>query len=376
MSSKMPLAGPSLAIFIISIVMMIISIVTVSMRTFVRLYLVRAFGWDDVLMLAALALFLGLNVCSIVGAKNGAGGDRSDYTNYDVYRIALLYWWLSQIFYIWASVLAKISVAVALLRLTIEKIHRIILLCNIGLTIAVGFMFWMVLLLDCHPVSYFWNYADPSKTGTCMSKDDLVKVAYVYSCLTIVTDLTLAILPIFLIWKLQMSYRTKIAVGGMLSMGAIASVAVIVRIPFLRFYADTNFLQSTYQIAIWSVIETGLGITASSLFTLRPLFRWLRHEKFSYDRHTRPSRRGYNEYQLSSLNKDGLKKSHPRVLSHADMPGKKSNVINTVNLPPLRDFITSNISEEDLYPDTRPIASRNHITIQKTFAQTISERHR
>lgn len=137
-----------------------------------------------------------------------------------------------------------------------------------------------------------------------------------------------------------------------------------------------NCQDSTYQIAIWSVVETGLGITASSLFTLRPLFRWLRHEKLSYDRHTRSPRRGYNECELSSLNKDGLKKSHPRVLSPADMPGKKSNVINTVKLPPLRDFITSNISEEDLYPETRPIASRNHITIQRTFTQTISERNR
>jgi hypothetical protein len=54
MSSKMPLAGPSLAIFIISMVMMILSIVAVSMRTFVRLYVVRAFGWDDILMLSAL----------------------------------------------------------------------------------------------------------------------------------------------------------------------------------------------------------------------------------------------------------------------------------------------------------------------------------
>ncbi|KAJ5975259.1 hypothetical protein N7481_008966 [Penicillium waksmanii] len=380
MSSNMPLAGPSLAIFIISMVMMIVSIVAVSMRTFVRLFIVRAFGWDDALMLAALALFLVLNVCSIIGAKNGAGRDKGDFTDHEVYRIALLYWWLSQIFYIWASVLAKISIAVALLRLTIEKIHRIILLCNIGLTIAIGFMFWMVMLLDCHPISYFWDYADPSKSGTCMSKNDLVKVAYVYSCLTIVCDLTLAILPIFLIWRLQMSYWTKVAVAGVLSVGAIASVAVIVRLPFLRFYADTNFLHSTYQIAIWSVIETGLGITASSLFTLRPLFRWFRHENLSYGRHTRgPSRgypgRGYNECHLSSLNKDGLKESNPRVQAPANIYGRRSSVISTVTLPPLRDFITSNGSEEDLYPERSPFASTNGVTVHTTFTQVVSERN-
>lgn len=54
MGSTVPLGGPSLAIFIVSIVMMSLSIVAVSLRTFVRLYIVRAFGWDDALMLAAL----------------------------------------------------------------------------------------------------------------------------------------------------------------------------------------------------------------------------------------------------------------------------------------------------------------------------------
>lgn len=54
MGSSMPLVGRSLAIFIVSVVMMALSIVSVFLRTFVRLYIVRAFGWDDVLMVAAL----------------------------------------------------------------------------------------------------------------------------------------------------------------------------------------------------------------------------------------------------------------------------------------------------------------------------------
>ena len=50
----MPLEGRSLAIFTASIVMMSLSLVTVSLRAFVRLNVVRAFGWDDALMVAAL----------------------------------------------------------------------------------------------------------------------------------------------------------------------------------------------------------------------------------------------------------------------------------------------------------------------------------
>lgn len=56
--------------------------------------------------------------------------------------------------------------------------------------------------------------------------------------------------------------------------GNRASTATLVRIPYLSGLSDVdNFLHSTYQVAIWSTIETGIAISASSLATLRPLFR-------------------------------------------------------------------------------------------------------
>lgn len=79
-----------------------------------------------------------------------------------------------------------------------------------------------------------------------------------------------------------------------------ASSAVIVRIPFVKTFGEDDFLckslllsshlkitrisestnihphpDATIQIAIWSNIEAGLGITAGSLATLRPLLRVL-----------------------------------------------------------------------------------------------------
>ncbi|KAE8141806.1 pectinesterase precursor [Aspergillus pseudotamarii] len=373
----MPLVGTSLAIFVVSAVMMTLSTVTVLLRTFVRLYVLRAFGWDDVLILAALALFVILSVCCFIGTMNGVGRSRADFTNMEVYRKALLYWWLSQIFYVWASALTKVSIAISLLRLTVSKIHCVVLWSNIGLTVAIGLMFWLVLLLGCDPISYFWDFADPMKSGTCMSEKMLVKIAYVYSCLTIVCDLTLGILPYFLVWKLQMNNRTKFAVGGILSMGAIASVAVIIRLPFLHFYADANFLRSTYQIAIWSVVETGLGITASSLITLRPLFRWLLDESLSHVRHERSSGRGSGQYPLSSLRSHGLKNSHDPNFWLPDCRSEHdSNVTNTVLSSLPQDSIDYSSSQEALNRQMCPATSKSHITIQRTLVQTVSERQK
>ena len=53
-----------------------------------------------------------------------------------------------------------------------------------------------------------------------------------------------------------------------------ASAAVIIRIPWVKTFAQIDdFLYATVNIALWSNIETGLGITAGSLATLRPLLR-------------------------------------------------------------------------------------------------------
>lgn len=46
---------------------------------------------------------------------------------------------------------------------------------------------------------------------------------------------------------------------------------------------------NTYQISIWSNVEAGIGITAGSLTTLRPLIRFLRDGSSSGPSHTRRS---------------------------------------------------------------------------------------
>lgn len=64
-----------------------------------------------------------------------------------------------------------------------------------------------------------------------------------------------------------------------------ASSAVIVRIPYLQNYKDHEFLYATTSISILSNVEAGLGITAGSLTTLRPLFRLFRESPSASQSH-------------------------------------------------------------------------------------------
>ncbi|CAI7664486.1 unnamed protein product [Penicillium pancosmium] len=263
------------AILIVTSVFLAVSLVSVGLRLFVRTRVVRAFGWDDTTMLLAMALNLAFAVCGIVGAKNGIGRKLLYFEAYpEHFSRALLCWWLGQIFYVITCVLAKISIIITLLRITVDRIHAWILYAAISLATVVGVIFLFFTIFQCSPVNHFWHQLSP--TGHCVEKNVLIGIAYLYSIGAAITDLTIGLLPVALIWNLRMNSRTKTAIVGILGVGCIASAAVIIRIPFVHHYKDKEFLYNTYQISIWSNVEAGLGITAGCLTTLRPLIRFLR----------------------------------------------------------------------------------------------------
>lgn len=71
-----------------------------------------------------------------------------------------------------------------------------------------------------------------------------------------------------------MKLKTKALVAGILAFAAIGSTATIVRMFYIHTLTNgPDFLYATTDVAIWSTVEPGIGITASSIATLRPLVR-------------------------------------------------------------------------------------------------------
>ncbi|KXG51984.1 uncharacterized protein PGRI_082680 [Penicillium griseofulvum] len=265
------------AILIVTSVFLAISLFTVMLRCFVRTQVVRAWGWDDGTMVIAMAFNVVFALCGIIGCKYGLGRKLAYFTTRpDDYHSAMLCWWIAQLFYVLTCVAAKVSIIIALLRITVSRVHAYILYAAMTLSAAIGIIFFFFTMFQCTPVSYFWNHAQPTAHGSCINRNSLLAIAYLYSVGAAITDLTIGLLPIALIWDLRMNSRTKGAMAAILGIGCIASAAVIIRIPFIHHYKDRDFLYATYQISIWSNVEAGIGITAGCLTTLRPLVRFLR----------------------------------------------------------------------------------------------------
>lgn len=181
-----------------------------------------------------------------------------------------MYWWYCYLSYAWSMMFSKASIAVFIMRITPNRSHRLVIYTALGVSIFCGLVFFFVALFQCTPVSYFWTRAGE---GSCLSIDVIIDVVYAYSALSIITDFTFTLLPVYLVWNLQMDKRVKFALIPILSMGCVASCAVAVRMAYLENFHSNDFLYSTTDIAIWSQIEMGLAITAGSLATLKPLMK-------------------------------------------------------------------------------------------------------
>lgn len=147
---------------------------------------------------------------------------------------------MGQILYVCTCIIAKISIIIALLRITVDRIHVWILYAAISLATVVGLIFLFFTIFQCHPIDHFWNQL--TESGTCIDVNVLLGIAYLYSVGAAVTDLTIGLLPVALIWNLRMNPRAKVAIIGILGIGCIASAAVIIRIPYLHNYKDQEFL--------------------------------------------------------------------------------------------------------------------------------------
>ena len=58
-------------------------------------------------------------------------------------------------------------------------------------------------------------------------------------------------------------------------------ISTVVRLPYLvTLLTTTNFLMATTPVAIWGLVELGLGLIATSMVTLKPLFKaWFTGER-------------------------------------------------------------------------------------------------
>jgi uncharacterized membrane protein len=73
----------------------------------------------------------------------------------------------------------------------------------------------IMILTICQPLPKFWNYAMPGKCG------DLVNILLLFGALDVVLDVIIMLLPIPMVYQLQMPFANKIGLAAIFAMGLL-----------------------------------------------------------------------------------------------------------------------------------------------------------
>ncbi|KAF2011409.1 hypothetical protein BU24DRAFT_435871 [Aaosphaeria arxii CBS 175.79] len=123
----------------------------------------------------------------------------------------------------------------------------------------------------CDPIAMNWK---PTKIegGHCKAQSNITGFSFALSAVSIVTDWFCALIPIPLLWKVQMDKRIKMSVVALLGLGIFTSVGPLVRLSVTVNLSSTeNFLHNAMDVAAWAQTEIGLGVIVGNLPALRPL---------------------------------------------------------------------------------------------------------
>ncbi|KAH8662395.1 hypothetical protein BX600DRAFT_542059 [Xylariales sp. PMI_506] len=261
----------SLTIVVVSCLFIFLCIVVTGLRLWVRLRYGKR-GLDDYFCVFGLILWLVEIGTVFAQCHYGLGQHNISYTREQELQ-TMKYFFLFQIFYVWSNIPIKLSICLSILRVAVSAPWLQWTLYFVGFVITCSsFITNVWLLTDCTPVSTYWNPATPG--GRCRPSEQTVYMSTAYSIINIVTDWTMALLPVGLLWKVNMPWKQKLSCMAILGLGIFASIATLIRIQYLPKFASTDdYLYWLGLIVLWTIVELGLALIAVSLMALRPLLR-------------------------------------------------------------------------------------------------------
>lgn len=271
--------------------------------------MLKVFGYDDYIMVIAMAFAVGTFACFVIESHYGLGKHLMVVlTTPGMYEMLAKLLFFHSIIVMIAVSCVKISIAVFLLRLSTRTPYKRFLYTIIVFLILFTITCMMTLILQCIPVQAAWDTTlrpPPLGTGTakCYSLAIFRDIGLFNSSINIATDVLFATLPIPLVWNLQLNQRTKISLIAILSLGYFACAAAIIKaIQQWHVLSDPDWTVHD-SFNVWNFIELSVGIIAASLPALKPLFNWCLEtaRAITSGSGNRSKRSGYGYKRNSSL---------------------------------------------------------------------------
>ncbi|ROW01257.1 hypothetical protein VMCG_05955 [Cytospora schulzeri] len=262
-----------------------VTVVFVALRILSKM-ITHTFCAEDHMIISAVIISAAPFACVVYMAELGFGSHLWDLEDGALLRILRLLY-VAEIIYIIVLTITKASILCMYLRIfwayppfqiTCYVVLAFVIVSSAAITIAT--------IVSCEPVRFFWNRDLPG--GSCL---DVTALAYANSGLAVAQDLIITLLPIYMLWSLNMSRKKKFFIGIMFAVGGLGLIATIVRLKTLSAFGDmTDPAWSYVPLVYWTTVELAAGIVASCLPSVRILLeRFFKVFNVSSDQSKPPS---------------------------------------------------------------------------------------
>ncbi|KAF2622507.1 hypothetical protein BU25DRAFT_209873 [Macroventuria anomochaeta] len=247
-------------------------------RMWARLGLGKNAGLDDVLMSVAMIPLFGLTISAVLAIRiygfQWHVWDQTKETLVTARQITMSI----EINYMICTTLIKISILCFYRRITASLTITFVYWVwgSIAFCVIYGVTFIFLIALTCTPAHGFFHIFDIAwrfqNELTCRDEGAVIVAV---AAISTVQDFIIALLPVFLIWKLQIPRTQKLALCGIFGLGLVTCVCGI-----LRTYYATYVYYYTYDITwyayygwIWTALEADLAVICASAPALKIFFR-------------------------------------------------------------------------------------------------------
>ncbi|KAM3076961.1 hypothetical protein ACMFMG_003572 [Clarireedia jacksonii] len=249
--------------------MLVLITVVVGARIWIRLkYAKGGLGADDYCIIAAWVLGAAFDLDPINQVKYGLGQHIYDLPDPTILTGSLeLYYFGELLYYICVSV-TKMAILFLYLRLATSKTFRKLVWCVMGFVILTALSSCLASIFQCTPIKKSWSL-DKHSPGHCINVNALF---YANASLDIFQDLVIYILPMNMLYHIQIPKRQKYALMLVFAVGGFVVVTGAIRLYYLQgAQASDDPSYDNVGGAVWSSIESNIGIVCASLPHFKPL---------------------------------------------------------------------------------------------------------
>ena len=210
----------SYKIIIVNVVTLVVAIFAVLLRLISRWLSAAHFWWDDGLMIVGLVLTFGSSAFNFVAANHGAGKHQEIVSKQDQAKLSQIIYGI-EILYPLLVTAIKCSILTLYLRLfgvrpLFRKVIYVMFALVVGWCIAVVF----AAIFQASPPSVLWttNLKDMPKGAHHI---DFAAYLVGSAVPNVVMDFAILLLPMSIVWQLQICMSRKMALSAVFAVGAL-----------------------------------------------------------------------------------------------------------------------------------------------------------